>query len=148
MMPLSLLWDTRTRSVYLKWDGFLSFGRDEGNAFARIFGLPIPFPLRRKHTRKRFHGSLGWTDLKRGLSFLRKWKLKRVEGTFSFPDPMVNGMLYGWTAALGSWRGDRRVNFTINFDGENRFSGEAELSLKALVAELRGWMGRKIRERR
>ncbi len=147
-MPLSLLWDTRTKSVYLRWNGFFSLGREEGKVFARIFGFPIPFPLRRSQRRKRFRGSLGWTDLKRGLSFLGKWRLKKVEGTFSFPDPMVNGLLYGWMTALGSWRDDRRVNLTINFDGENRFSGEAELSLKALSTELRGWMGRKIRERR
>jgi hypothetical protein len=36
------------------------------------------------------------------LSFLSKWRLKKVEGTFSFPDPMVNGLLYGWTSALGT----------------------------------------------
>ena len=155
MIPLSLLWDTRTKSVYLKWDGLFSLGVNEGKIVGRVFGLSIPLPLRRSEKRKRFRVSLRWADLKEGLFFLRKWKLKRAEGTVSFPNPVMNGMLYGWMAAFDSWRGDQRVNFTINFNGENRFSGEAKLSLKALVTELRRWifpllwrMGRKMTERR
>jgi hypothetical protein len=36
-----------------------------------------------------------WIFLKEPFFFLREWKLKRAEGTLSFQDPMVNGILYG-----------------------------------------------------
>ena len=89
-----------------------------------------------------------WIYLKEFFSFLTKWKLKKVEGTFSLPDPMMNGLLYGWISALGTGRAGQKTYVTINFLGENRFSGEAVLSLKTLFLYLKRWVFLLLRDKR
>jgi hypothetical protein len=81
-----------------------------------------------------------WVYLKGAFSFLTKWKLKKLEGTLSFPDPMVNGILYGWASAFGTAKGDKKINVTINFLGENWSSGEFIISPKILFHHLRRWI--------
>ncbi len=71
--------------------------------------------------------------------FLKEWKVKKVEGSFSFPDPMVNGVLYGWSSALGLGQESRRIVLDINFCGENWCSGEVTVSPKAFFRYLLRW---------
>jgi hypothetical protein len=144
MIPFSFLWDTQKRSILLKWNGFLSLGWKEGKVLVRMLGFPIPFRLRQK----RVHFSVRWIYLRETLSFLTKWKLKKVEGTFSLSDPMVNGLLYGWISALETGKKGQKIHATINFLGENRFSGEAILPLKAFIHHFRRWVFLLLRKRR
>jgi hypothetical protein len=136
MIPVSFSWDTRGKSIGLKWNGFLSLRWENGKVLTKILGLPIPFRFRQKET----HFPIRWVYLKGAFSFLTKWKLKKMEGTLSFPEPMLNGLLYGWISAIETERGDRKINMTVNFLGENRCSGEATLSPKVLLHHLRGWI--------
>ena len=163
MIPVSFIWDTRKKSVYIKWNGFFSFGWKKGKVLKKMLGLSIPIPP------SAASGKVGsprmrWVYFKEAFSFLKEWKLKKVEGSLSFPDPMVNGLLYGWLSALETGRVSRkihsstprpkgwglgaveRVNLTINFLGENWFSGEATISPKNLFAHLRGWIFSLLRE--
>jgi hypothetical protein len=89
-----------------------------------------------------------WIHLKEGFSFLSKWKLKKVEGTFSFPDPMVNGLLYGWVSAMESTETGRKFDVNINFLGENRCSGEAIISMMILLYHFKKWFFLLFREMR
>jgi hypothetical protein len=74
--------------------------------------------------------------------------MKRVEGTISFPDPMVNGILYGWMSAIQTREPDRRIAVTVNFSGENWLNGEFAFSLKTLIHHFRNWIYPLIREMR
>jgi hypothetical protein len=144
MIPFSFLWDTQKRSILLKWNGFLSWGWERGNAWMRIFGFPIPFnPIEKgvRFRRRRIY-------LQEALSFLKEWKLKKMEGTISLPDPMMNGVLYGWISALETRRTREKIHVTINFIGQNRFSGEAILPLKSFIHHLKRWVFLLLRERR
>ncbi len=136
MIPFSLSWDTQKRLISFKWNGFLSLVWEKGKVLTKILGFPIPFRLRQK----KIHFPIRWVYLKEAFSFLTKWRLKKVEGTFSLPDPMMNGLLYGWISALEIVKAGRKIHVTINFLGENRFSGEAVLSLKAFSHHLRRWV--------
>jgi hypothetical protein len=148
MIPISLCWDSRKRSVFVKWDGFISSGWQDGRTLTKILGLPIPLPLRKKRVSLRGKLSIRWVDLKGVLSLLPKWKLKKVEGTFSFPDPMVNGVLYGWMSAIQGEKADRKNYPTVSFLGENWCRGEMTLSLKIFVRYLRSFVFPLILERR
>jgi len=81
--------------------GYFSLGWEEGKVLTKILGFPIPIRFRQR----RVHFPLRWIYVKEAFSLLRKWRLKRAEVTFSFPDPMVNGLLYGLISALetGKW---------------------------------------------
>lgn len=136
MIPFSLSWDTQKRLISFKWNGFLSLVWEKGKVLTKILGFPIPFRLRQK----KIHFPIRWVYLKEAFSFLTKWRLKKVEGTFSLPDPMMNGLLYGWISALEIVKAGRKIHVTINFLGENRFSGEAVLSLKAFSYHLKRWV--------
>jgi hypothetical protein len=48
-------------------------------------GIPVRFRL--AHSRET-------------LPFLLKWKLRRMEGTLSLPDRMLNGILYAWLGTI------------------------------------------------
>ena len=144
MIPFSFFWDTQKRSILLKWNGFLSLGWKEGKVLTKMLGFPIPFRLRQK----RIHFPMRWIYLKEAFSFLTKWKLKKVEGTFSLPDPMMNGLLCGLISVFESGKTGRKAHITINFVGENRFSGEAVLSLKTLFHYLKRWVFLLLREKR
>jgi hypothetical protein len=110
----------------------------------RIFGFPFPFNPSEKGIRFRMR----WIYLKEALSFLKEWRLKKMEGTISLPDPMINGLLYGWISALETERTGEKIHVTINFTGQNRFSGEAILPLKAFIYHLKRWVFLLIREKR
>jgi hypothetical protein len=146
MIPISLNWDTRKRSLLLKWNGFISSGWKDGKLSAKILGLSIPLPLKRKKRQLPDQLPIRWIYLEGFFSFLTKWKLKKVEGTLSFPDPMVNGVLYGWVSALQTGRADRKIRVTINFLSENWCRGEITVSLKILSHHLRSWIFPLIRE--
>lgn len=148
MTPISLNWDTRKRSFSFKWNRFLFFGWEDGKTAAEIVGIPIPLPLRMKKTRLPGKFPIRWIYLKGMFSFFTKWKLEKVEGTLSFQDPMVNGILYGWMSALQAGRVNRRINVTVNFLGENWCSGEVTLSPKILFHNFRSWIFPLIREMR
>ena len=140
MIPISLCWDTRTRSVLLKWNGFISSGWENGKIRVKILGLSLPIPLKRKGVQPFGKLPIRWIYLKEILSFLSKWKLKKAEGTLSFPDPMVNGVLYGWISVLQAERSDRKNRVTVNFLGENWCRGKMTLSLKIFFNYLRTWI--------
>ena len=148
MIPISLEWDTRKRSLLLKWNGFISSGWRNGEISMRILRLPIPFPLKKKKIQFPVKLPIRWIYLKGMFSFLRGWKLKKVEGTLSFPDPMVNGVLYGWMSAFQTQKAGGRIHLTVNFLGENWCRGQATLSLKALFHHIRSWIFPLIREMR
>ena len=148
MIPISLSWDSRKRSFLLKWNGFVSSGWENGKILIKILGVTIPLPLKKKRVKLPKKLPVRWIYLKGIFSFLSKWKLKKVEGTLSFPDPMINGMLYGWMSAMETARVDREIHVTVNFLGENWCGGEVTLSLKKLFRHLRSWIFPLIREMR
>ncbi len=133
MIRFLLSWDTQKSLVSIKWNGFLSLVWEKGKILMKILGFPIPSRLRKK----RIHFPIRWIYLKEAFSFLTQWKVKKAEGTFSLPDPMMNGCLYGWISALEAVKPGRKISVTINFLGENRFSGEATLSPKAFFHHLK-----------
>ena len=146
MIPISLSWDSQKRSILLKWNGFFSSGLKGGKVFIKIFGIPIPFCSKQMNPQyvlskgKKIRFPIRWVYLEGIFSFLKDWKLKKVEGSFSFQDPMVNGVLYGWMSAMEAMHADRRVNVTVNFLGKNWCRGETVLSLKALFHHLKQWI--------
>ena len=148
MIPISLNWDTRKRCLLLKWNGFISSGWRYGKMSMRILGLPIPLLLKKKRIRSPVKLPVQWIYLKGIFSFLTGWKLKKLEGTFSFPDPMVNGVLYGWMSAFGTQKATGKIHLTVNFLGENWCRGQATLSLKAFFHHIRSWIFPLIREMR
>jgi hypothetical protein len=147
MIPVSFVWDSRERSLYIKWNGFFSFGWEKGRVLKKTFGLTIPAPFSAASEKIHFP-TLRWTYLREAFSFLKEWKLKKVEGSLSFPDPMVNGLLYGCLCTLEKEKVDRNINLTINFLGENWCSGEATISAKTVFGHLKGWILPLLRETR
>jgi hypothetical protein len=148
MTPISLNWDTRKRSFSLKWKRFVSFGRKDGKTAAKIVGIPIPLPLKKKKIRPPGKLPVRWIYLKGVFSFITEWKLEKVEGTLSFQDPMVDGILYGWMSAIQTGMVNRRIDVTVNFLGENWCRGEITLSPKILFHHFRRWIFPLIREMR
>ena len=148
MIPISLCWDTQKRSVLLKWNGFVSSGWENGKISTKIFGLPVPLPLQKRKVELPSKLPIRWVYLKGIFSFLTKWKVKKVEGTLSFPDPMINGILYGWMSAIQTGRVNQKAHVTVNFLGENGCRGEVSLSLKILFHHLRSWIFPLSREMR
>ena len=148
MIPISLIWDIRQKVILIKWNGFFSFGWEKGTRVKTIFKIPIPYRSGGKREKKTHFPQMRWTYLKEVFSLLREWKLKRAEGTLSFQDPMVNGMLYGWLSAVASGKKNQKVDLTINFLGENWCSGEAIISAKVLFYYLLRWVPFLFRERR
>jgi hypothetical protein len=139
MIPISLTWDTREKVILIKWNGFFSLGWEKGKRVKTILRIPIPHRSGAKRGKKTHFPQMRWTYLKEIFFFLREWKLKRAEGTLSFQDPMVNGILYGWLSVLGSKKEKRKINLTINFLGENWCSGEAAVSPKVVFHYLKEW---------
>jgi hypothetical protein len=105
MIPISLTWDTREKVILIKWNGSFSFGWEKGKRVKTIFKIPIPYRSGAKRDKKTHFPQMRWIFLKETFFFLREWKLKRAEGTLSFQDPMVNGILYGWLSAFGPRKG-------------------------------------------
>ena len=148
MIPVSLRWDTQKRSLLVKWTGFISSGWEKGTISTKILGVSIPIPLKRKKIQFPGRLPMRWVYLKGIFSFLTKWRLKKVEGTLSFPDPMVNGILYGWLSAIQTRKADRKTHVTVNFLGENWCRGEVTVSLKTLFYHFKRWIFPLIREMR
>ena len=128
MIPVTLLWDTRKRSVLIKWNGFFSLGWEKGKPLVKILCFRKSFSV----SENRIHLPLQWFYFRETLSLVAKGRLKKVEGTLSFPDPMRNGLLYGWLSAMGPSSPERKINLTVNFLGENWVSGEGTISLKVV----------------
>jgi hypothetical protein len=136
MIPVSFTWDTRKRSIQIKWNRFFSLGWENGKVRKKVVGIPIPFDFRRKG--RKFHlYRMRWIYLKEIFSLLKEWEPKKLEGTLSFPDPMVNGVFYGWLSAITERRVGQKVNVGSNFVGENWCVGEATISPKVLFHHLR-----------
>jgi len=140
MIPISLCWDTQRKSVLLRWNGFVSSGWESGRVMMKILGIRIPLPMKKKKIQLHGRPPIRWRYLKGFFSFLTGWKMKRVEGTVCIPDPMVNGILYGWISAVQTERVEQKIRITVNFLGENWCRGEVTLSLKILFRHLRNWI--------
>jgi len=84
MIPISLCWDTRKRSVLLKWNGLISSGWQDGKIRMKVLGLPIPLPLGRKGIHRFGKLPIRWVYLKEMFSFLSKMEAQEGGGTFSF----------------------------------------------------------------
>ena len=149
MIPISFWWNARKRSVSSKLDGVFSAEWKNGKLTTKILGIAIPLSLIKHKTRFSGIPPVRWLYLKGIFSFLKGWKMKRVEGTVSFPDPMVNGILYGWMSAARA-AGDRgeKLDITVNFLGENWLKGKFAFSLKTLIHHFRNWIYPLIREMR
>jgi hypothetical protein len=144
MIPISLNWDTQKKLVFLRWNGFVSSEWEGGKIVVKILGMSIP--LKKEKIQLPGRLPIRWIYLKGFLSFVTKWKIKKVEGTLSFPDPMINGILYGWMSAIQAGKGERKIDVTVNFLGENGCRGEATLPLKIFFRHLRSWISLLIRE--
>ena len=149
MIPISFWWNARKRSASLRVDGFISSEWENGKLTTKILTMPVSFSLKKEKIRFSGIPLVRWIYLKGILSFLTEWKMKKVEGTLSFPDPMVNGILSGWlSAARAAWDGDGKIDVTVNFSGENRVEGEFGISLKTLIHHFGNWIYPLIREMR
>jgi hypothetical protein len=148
MIPISLCWDTQRRLVLLKWNGFVSSGWQYGKMVIKILGIPILLPMKKKKIQPPSRLPIRWRYFKGFFSFLTGWKIKKVEGTLSLPDPMMNGIFYGWMSAIQTRESDRKIAVTINFLGENWLKGEFTVSLKTLFHHFRSWIYPLIREMR
>jgi hypothetical protein len=148
MIPISFCWDTPRRSFLLKWNGFISSGWENGKISIKCLGVSIPIRMKRKKSQLSGRFPIRWVYVRGLFSFLTKWRVKKIEGTLSFPDPMVNGMLYGWMSAFQMGGMDRKIYLTVNFLGENWCRGEVTLSLKVLFYHLKAWIFPLIREMR
>jgi hypothetical protein len=136
MIPISLSWDTQKISIILKWNGFVSLKLKSGKTLTKILGIPIPSRFKKRGV----HIPMQWVYIKGVFSFLTQWRIKKVEGTFSFQDPMVNGIIYGWLSAIDSGRADRKINLSANFLGENWCRGEVVVSPKTVFHHFRRWI--------
>lgn len=148
MIPISFWCNARKRVASLKVDGFVSFEWKNGEMTTRVLEMPLSLFQRKEKTQLFGFPPARWSYLKGMLSFLARWKIKRMEGTFSLPDPMTNGVLYGWMSALQAREADRKVAVTINFLGDNWLKGEFAISLKTLFHHLKSWIYPLIREMR
>ncbi len=147
MIPISFWWSSRRKSASLKADGFFSSEWENGKLTTKILKMPIPFSFLKEKTRVTGIPPVRWVYLKGIAFFLREWEVNRVEGTFSFQDPMVNGILYGWMSAVrAAWDEDGKIDVTVNFSGENRLEGEFRISVKTLIHHFFSWIYPLIRE--
>lgn len=148
MIPISLHWDTRKGSILIQWNNFFSMGWKNRKVLTKLIGFTIPLGSGPKKIHVRVAQRV---YLKEAIGFLKEWEIKRVEGTVSFADPMVNGLLYGLSNIIETWNGSRKIHLTVNFLGENWCSGEATISPKRLFDHLRRWifpLFREVRGRR
>jgi len=136
VIPFSFSWDTRRKRICIKWDGLFSIYREMGKNFIKVFGLRFHFFVRRRRTNFPFR----LVYLRDIYSFISKWKIREAEVSLSFQDPMFNGILYGLANALDKVRGSRKINFRINFLGENRFQGEIIISPWVMFYYLKRWL--------
>lgn len=151
MTPFKLIWDTQNGLFTFNWNHLFSIGREGNKNILRVLGFPIHF---QPHLNK-VKFPIRWFYIKHGLSFFTQWRLERVEGTISFPDPMINGVLYGWLSAIEGIKKKQRFGVTVNFLGKNNFSGKASIPPRILFFHLKKWilplffeMGKKRRKQR
>lgn len=146
MIPISLKWNTQNRSFSIQWDGMMGSEYREGKTFIKILGSPLPIPIRRIRIEPSRRFLIRWVYLKGMFSFIKDWKIKKIEGAISFQDPMINGVFYGWASAVYSWNSDRKVCIHINFLGENWWRGEMIISPRLLFYHLKKWIFPMVRE--
>jgi hypothetical protein len=140
MIPVSFCWDTQKRSVILKWNGFISSQWKDRKISIKALGCSIPISIKKQEIQPPGRLPMRWVYLNGMFTFLTKWKLKKLEGNLSFPDPMVNGILYGWASALQTGKKNQKIHVAINFLGENWWRGEVTISLKILFHHFRRWI--------
>jgi len=148
MIPISFWCDARKKSACLRVDGILSAEWEKGKGKAKILFISVPVPLRIQKNKLFGIPPVRWKYLKGFFSFLKEWKMKKVEGTFSLPDPMMNGILYGWMSTLQTRGPDRKIDLTVNFLGENWVKGEFRIPIRTILNHFGSWMYPLIREMR
>ncbi|MGQ9509741.1 MAG: hypothetical protein ACUVTN_10125 [Thermodesulfobacteriota bacterium] len=139
MIPISIRWDTQRKRLAIYWNGFWSIEWEEGRGSVKVFRIPLPVRMKRK----KFYDLrflLRMKYLKEILSFLKDWKIKRIEVSVSPHDPMMSGVLYGCSVLLQPWMKEKMIQGTVNFLGQNWFRGEVILSLKDGIDHLRKWI--------
>ncbi len=141
MIPFSFYWDTQRQWIGLKWDGLFSIYRERGGNFVKIFGLRFPLPVKERKIRFQMQ----FLSLKDIYSFISKLRIRKADVGISYPDPVINGILYGLAGALKMDEGRGRVNLRINFLGKNWFRGEITLSLRVIFYSLKRWIAYKKR---
>jgi len=151
MTPFKLIWDSQKGLLTLNWNRLFSIGREGEKSILKVLGIPIPLPP----SPNKVTFPMRWFYIKNGISFIAHWRLERLEGTISFSDPMINGVLYGWLSALEGVKPKKKFGVTINFLGTNNFSGQASIPPRVLFTHLRRWilplfleMGRAKRKQR
>ncbi len=148
MIPISFWCNVPKRSAWLKVDGLVSAEWEKGKAKAKILKISVPFPLKKQKSNLFGIPPVKLKYLKGIFSFVKEWKVKKVEGTFSLPDPMMNGILYGWMSTLQTRGPDRKIDLTVNFLGENWVKGEFGIPLRTILNHFRSWMYPLFREMR
>lgn len=132
MIQFSFYLDSGNSKLLIRFNRFLSFLRDRGKIYIRVFGIDIPILLKIKD----FIIPLKIKYMKRWYLFIRQLKVKRIDANISFNDPMLNGIAYGIVSALDALGRDHRLNININFLGSNRYSGDFLISYKAFFKQL------------
>jgi hypothetical protein len=132
---VSLSWDSREGSVLVKWGKIFSFEWSKGKAFVGVLGIR----KRLDHRALQRPSAIRLSHLKEAARFLRGWRVEDLEGTFSLPNPMVNGLCYGLREILDNEREDRQRRVTVNFLGENWLRGKASLSNLTLFRRFAEW---------
>ncbi len=124
MIQSSISLAKKERIFFIGFSKFLSLLVDNEKVYIRIMGIKIPFPFKRR----RIYIPKKLVYIKKGYSFLRKWKVKEIEADISFSDPMINGIAYGMMSAIDTIKIDQRVKVNINFFGKNRLKAEFLIS--------------------
>lgn len=146
MIPISCWCNVPKRSAWLKVDGLVSAEWESGRIKTKIFRMPVSLLTKKEKNQLFGVPSVRWKYLKGIFSFVKEWRVKKVEGTFSLPDPMMNGILYGWMSTLQTRGPDRKIDLTVNFLGENWVKGEFRIPLRTILNHFRSWMYPLIRE--
>lgn len=132
MIQFSFYLDSENSKLLISFNRFLSFLRDRGKIYIRVFGIDIPILLKIKD----FVIPLKMKNMKRWYLFISQLKLKRIDANISFNDPMLNGIAFGIVSSLDALGKDHRLNININFLGLNRYSSDFIISYKAFFKQL------------
>ncbi len=141
MIPLSFSWDTEKGGISFRWNGIGSLEWKEGRGKVKIFGFPLPFPIRiNLEKASNLRVPIRWRYIKGIISLLKSLNIHRIEVAISLPDPMVNGILYGgWVIFQHKVQG-KGIYGTVNFLGQNWSRGEVSLPLKDGITHFKKWI--------
>lgn len=132
MIKSSLFLDKKEKSLSIYPNRLFAIVVEKWKVYIKIMGLKMPFSI----TRERIYIPKKFIYLKKGYSFLRKWRIKQIEADLSLSDPMVNGVLYGTMRAIETLRMDQRFNVNINFLGINRLKADFLISYWEFIKHL------------